>query len=217
MIPEKDRGAFGPGWRRYRYGPGVFKLDWALNAPIPWRDEGSRRAGTVHIGGSFEEIAASEHLANHGDHSDEPYIILTQPSIFDATRAPAGSHTAWAYCHVPHGSTVDMTLKMEARIEREAPGFGDCIIARHSMTASALEAYNANYVGGDINGGVQDIRQLFRRPVSVRNPYRTPLRGVYLCSSSTPPGGAVHGMCGYHAARAALEDLGTPAYNSENP
>lgn len=183
---------------RYRYGPGVFKMDWALSVPIPWRAAECARAGTIHLGGSLDEIAASE----RGAISPKPFILLTQPSLFDATRAPAGQHTAWAYCHVPHGSTVDMTEAIESQVERFAPGFRGCILARHSMGPAELERHNANLVGGDITGGAQDLWQLVLRPT--RMFYRTPLAGVYLCSSSTPPGGAVHGMCGYHAARMAL-------------
>lgn len=189
---------------RYRYGAAVFKMDWALNSPIPWKAQACRRTATVHLGGTFPEIAASEHAACTGQHAEAPYMILAQPSLYDATRAPAGQHTAWAYCHVPHGSTVDMTARLEAQIERFAPGFRDCILARSVMPPAALEQYNANYIGGDINGGVQDLWQLFTRPTVRFIPYATPIKGLYICSSSTPPGGGVHGMCGYWAARAAL-------------
>jgi phytoene dehydrogenase-like protein len=189
---------------RYRYGPGAFKMDWALEGPIPFKAAECTRAGTVHLGGGLEEIAASERAAWQGNPPEKPFVLLAQPSLFDSTRAPQGKHTAWAYCHVPNGSTVDMTERMESQIERFAPGFRERILARHVMTTTQLEQYNANYIGGDINGGVQDIRQLFARPTLRLVPYSTPVKSIYLCSSSTPPGGGVHGMCGYHAARAAL-------------
>lgn len=192
---------------RYRYGPAAYKIDWALDAPVPWKAEECLRAGTVHLGGTLEEIAASERASWRGAHADKPFVLVAQPSLFDATRAPAGKHTLWAYCHVPHGSTFDMTERVERQIERFAPGFGERVLARHVMPPAALERHNANLVGGDINGGAQDIRQLFTRPVLRFNPYRTPVKGLYICSSSTPPGGGVHGMCGYHAARSALKDI----------
>jgi phytoene dehydrogenase-like protein len=187
---------------KYRYGPGVFKIDWALSAPIPWKSPDCARAGTVHLGGTLDEIAASERTLAGPDPSERPFILVTQPSLFDPTRAPAGRHTAWAYCHVPHASTVDMTGRIEAQIERFAPGFSACVLARHSMSPAHLQGHNANLVGGDITGGAQDLLQFILRPT--RMLYGTPLDGVYLCSSSTPPGAAVHGMCGYHAAHAAL-------------
>ena len=190
--------------RRFRYGPGVFKLDWALDSPIPWTSPACSQAATLHLGGSLEEIAAAEAAVARGDHPDRPFIILAQQSLFDPTRAPAGKHTAWGYCHVPHGSTVDMTEPIEAQIERFAPGFRQRILARHSRNAVQLESYNPNYVGGDINSGIQDLRQIWTRPTPSLTPYATPVRSLYLCSSATPPGGGVHGMCGYHAARAAL-------------
>jgi phytoene dehydrogenase-like protein len=193
---------------RYRYGPGVFKLDWALDEPIPWRAEECTRAATVHLGATLEEIAASEAAPGRGRISERPFVLLAQQSLFDSTRAPAGRHTAWAYCHVPNGSTADMTEPIEAQVERFAPGFRDRILARASRGPADLERENPNYVGGDINGGLADLRQLFTRPVARRTPYSTPLPGVFLCSASTPPGGGVHGMCGYHAARAALRSLG---------
>jgi phytoene dehydrogenase-like protein len=192
---------------RYRYGPGSFKLDWALDAPILWRSPECSRAATVHLGGTLAEIAASEAAAWRGEVAEAPYVILTQPSLFDATRAPAGRHTAWAYCHVPNGSPADMTERIEAQVERFAPGFRERILARSALGPAELEAYNPNYAGGDINGGAAILSQLFTRPVASRPPYATPLPGVYLCSASTPPGGGVHGMCGYHAARTALRDL----------
>jgi phytoene dehydrogenase-like protein len=193
---------------RYRYGPGVFKLDWALDGPIPWTAPEAARAGTVHLGGTLPEIAASEAAVNRGEHPERPFVLLVQASTFDPTRAPAGRHSAWAYCHVPHGSTRDMTAEIEGQVERFAPGFTRLIAARSKMDSSEIERRNPNYVGGDINGGVQDLRQLFMRPVARANPYTTPLPGVFLCSSSTPPGGGVHGMCGYWAARAALARRG---------
>jgi phytoene dehydrogenase-like protein len=189
---------------RYRYGPGVFKLDWALDGPIPWRTAEVSRAGTVHLVGSLDEIAASEEAASSGEHAERPFVLLVQPSLFDPTRAPAGKHTAWAYCHVPNASSRDMTDAIEAQVERFAPGFKDLIAARSAMGPAEVERRNPNYVGGDINGGIQDLRQLFTRPVARPVPYSTPIAGLYICSSSTPPGGGVHGMCGYFAARAAL-------------
>jgi phytoene dehydrogenase-like protein len=186
----------------YRYGPGVFKVDWAMRAPIPWKAAACARAGTVHVGGSLDEIAASERALSGTTPSQRPFVLVVQPSLFDSTRAPAGQHTAWAYCHVPHASTADMTERIESQIERFAPGFGARILARHTMSPADLERHNANLIGGDITGGAQDLRQLVLRPT--RRFYGTPLQGVFLCSSSTPPGGAVHGMCGFHAAHAAL-------------
>ena len=197
-------GGYGRRLGRYRYGPGVFKLDWALEAPIPWSAAEVLRAGTVHLAGTLDEIVASEEAAVRGRHADRPFVLLVQPTLFDPTRAPDGRHTAWAYCHVPQGSTRDMTEAIESQVERFAPGFRDLILGRSVMDSAEVERRNPNYVGGDINGGVQDLRQLFTRPVPRLDPYSTPLRGLYLCSSSTPPGGGVHGMCGYHAARSAL-------------
>ena len=194
--------------RAYRHGPGAFKLDWALDRPIPWRAPACARAGTVHLGGTLDEISASEWGAWSGRPGGRPFVLLAQTSLFDETRAPPGKHTAWAYCHVPNGSTLDMTEQIEAQVERFAPGFRETILARHAFDPAAMEAHNRNVVGGDLNGGATDLGQLFFRPVRSLVPYRTPLRGVYLCSSSTPPGGGVHGMCGYSAARVALRDLG---------
>lgn len=191
----------------YRYGPGVFKMDFALDGPIPWEADDCTRAGTVHVGGTLDEIIAAERAAYDGRVPEKPFIILAQPSLFDPSRAPEGQHTVWTYCHVPNGSTADMTERIEAQIERFAPGFRQRIIGRHVYTPALLEMYNPNYIGGDINGGVQDLGQLFTRPVPSLTPYSTPAPGVYLCSSSTPPGGGVHGMCGSFAARAALRDL----------
>jgi phytoene dehydrogenase-like protein len=189
---------------RYRYGPGVFKVDLALDGPIPWKAEACQRAATVHVGGTLEELAASERAVWQGEHPEKLFILLAQHTLFDPTRAPAGKHTVWAYCHVPHGSTCDMTGRIEAQIERFAPGFRERILARHVHSAVAMEGYNPNYVGGDINGGVQDLRQHFARPALRWVPYTTPDKGIYICSSSTPPGGGVHGMCGYFAAQEAL-------------
>jgi len=195
-------------WRlsRYRYGPGVFKMDWALNAPVPWRARECDRAGTIHIGGTMGEIAESERAAWNGRDFERPYVLVVQPSRFDSSRAPAGKHTLWAYCHVPNGSKTDMRERIERQIERFAPGFRDCIDDRHAMFPADLERSNANLVGGDIAGGAADVAQLYTRPVASLHPYATPIDGVYLCSSSTPPGVGVHGMCGYYAARAALKD-----------
>jgi len=189
----------------YRYGPGIFKIDWALNDSIPWKAKECIFAGTVHVGGTLQEIAQSEREVWEGKHSERPFTLVAQPSLFDWTRAPDGKHTAWAYCHVPNGSTVDMTKQIESQIERFAPGFGDCILARSTRTAIQVEEYNPNCIGGDINGGVQDIHQFLKRPAAWFDPYSTPIKGLYICSSSTPPGGGVHGMCGYHAARSALK------------
>ncbi len=200
-------GAYRARLRRYRYGPGVFKMDFALDGPIPWAAEDCARAGTVHVGGALDEIIAAERAAYDGRVPEKPFIILAQPSLFDPSRAPEGQHTAWAYCHVPNGSTADMSERIEAQIERFAPGFRERIIGRHVYAPALLEMYNPNYIGGDINGGVQDLGQLFTRPVPSLTPYATPAPGVYLCSSSTPPGGGVHGMCGTFAARAALRDM----------
>jgi phytoene dehydrogenase-like protein len=191
--------------RRYRYGMGVFKLDWALEGPIPWKAAACARAATVHVGGTLDEIAESERAAWQGRHTERPFVLVAQPSLFDSTRAPAGKHTAWAYCHVPHGSNFDMSERIESQIERFAPGFRERILARSVLDPAGLERRNANLVGGDINGGVQDLRQLFFRPTW--RLYSTSSRGLYICSASTPPGGGVHGMCGYHAATRALRDL----------
>ena len=191
---------------KYRYGPGVFKLDYALSRPIPWQAEACSVAGTVHVCGSSAEVAGSEREVARGKPPEKPFVLVAQPSKFDFTRAPAGRHTAWAYCHVPNGSTFDMTERVENQLERFAPGFRDCVLARHAMNTAALEEKNSNLVGGDINGGAANLWQLLARPVLSPTPYRTPVPGLYLCSSSTPPGGGVHGMCGFHAAEAALRD-----------
>jgi phytoene dehydrogenase-like protein len=188
--------------QRFRYGPGVFKVDWALDGPIPWRAEACRRAGTVHVGGGFDDVVAAEDAVAAGQVAERPFLILAQPTVADPTRAPAGKHVGWAYCHVPNGSTVDMRERIEAQVERFAPGFTSRILARHVMGPADIERHNANNVGGDINGGIADLRQLFIRPTP--RLYATPNRQLYLCSASTPPGGGVHGMCGFYAARTAL-------------
>jgi phytoene dehydrogenase-like protein len=191
--------------RRYRHGPGAFKLDWALDGPIPWTAPETARAATVHLGGTFEEIAASEWGAWTGRAVERPFVLLAQHTVFDPSRAPEGKHTGWAYCHVPNGSREDMTERIEAQVERFAPGFRDLVLARSVTSPADFEARNRNLVGGDLSGGAMDLAQLLTRPVRRLNPYRTPLPGVYLCSSATPPGGGVHGMCGYSAARIALK------------
>lgn len=193
--------------KRYRYGMGVFKIDWALDAPIPFSADGCRRAGTLHLGNTIEEITDNERRTAHGEHVAKPFVLLAQPSVFDSTRAPAGKHTAWAYCHVPNGSKIDMTAAIENQVERFAPGFKDRILARNTMNTAQIEAYNPNYIGGDINGGIIDLGQLFTRPALRWSPYQTSTKNLYLCSSSTPPGGGVHGMCGYHAAKRALKEI----------
>lgn len=204
IAGDRFRESYKKKIRAVQYGPSVFKLDWALDAPIPWTAEGCRSASTIHVGGTFAEIAQSERDAWQNRMNDRPFLIVTQPSLFDDTRAPHGKHTAWAYCHVPHGSEEDMTDVIEEQIERFAPGFKKIILARSIMTPADVEAHNANNVGGDITGGVMNLRQLFKRPTSIFNPYNTPDPHLFLCSSSTPPGGGVHGMCGHHAALAAL-------------
>jgi len=191
--------------QRYRYGMGAFKMDWALSGPVPWKAAPCARAATVHLGGTLDEIALSERLAWRGEHAEKPFVLAVQPSLFDSSRAPAGRHTLWAYCHVPNGSAFDMSDRIEAQIERFAPGFRDLVIARSVMAPPDLERRNANLVGGDINGGAAILQQLFFRP-TVRL-YKTSAKGLYICSSSTPPGGGVHGMCGYFAARQALKKL----------
>jgi phytoene dehydrogenase-like protein len=191
---------------RYRYGPGAFKVDWALERPIPWKDLACARAGTVHLGGTIDEIAHAENCVWNAKPPERPFVLVAQQSLFDPSRAPRGKHTAWAYCHVPHGSNVDMLSRIETQVERFAPGFRDCVLSRHVLSPALLEQYNANYIGGDINGGVQDFRQLMTRPFVRWRPYRTAARLIYICSSSTPPGGGVHGMCGYFAAQTVLDD-----------
>ncbi len=191
---------------RFPHAPGVFKIDYALSGPVPWRAEECRQAGTLHLGATLAEIAAGEREVTRGRHPDKPFVLVAQQSLFDPTRAPQSRHTLWAYCHVPHGSDRDMTEAIERQIERFAPGFRDCVLARHSLGATDLERSNPNLVGGDINGGSSNLWRLLARPILSPTPYRTPVSEFYLCSSSTPPGGGVHGMCGYHAARAALRD-----------
>ncbi len=198
---------------RYRYGMGTFKVDWALDAPVPWRDARVAQAATVHLGGTLQEIASSERDAWAGCVAEHPFVLLVQPSLFDDSRAPAGKHTLWAYCHLPHASAVDMRPAIEKQIERFAPGFRDRVLAHHVMTPADLERRNPNLVGGDIGMGITDLRQLFLRPT--RRWYRTPRRGLYICSASTPPGVGVHGMCGYHAARCALKDWFPEMLNAE--
>jgi phytoene dehydrogenase-like protein len=192
---------------KFQYGPGAHKVDWALSGPIPWKSPSVGRAGTVHLGGTFNELADAERAPWEGRHSERPYVLLVQASLFDPTRAPAGKHTAWAYCHVPNGSTLDVTVHIESQVERFAPGFKDLILAKRVTSTADLERHNPNLVGGDITGGAQMLRQVLARPIVSLNPYRTPMKGVYLCSASTPPGAGVHGMSGYHAARTAIKDL----------
>lgn len=206
MAADELPGRFVAALRRYRYGPGVWKIDWALSEPVPWSSDAARRAGTVHVGGTFEEIAASEREVAGGRHPEQPFVLVAQQSLFDE-RAPGGGHTLWGYCHVPNGSDVDMTQRIEAQIERFAPGFKDVVLDRHATGPAAMERYNANYVGGDINGGMQTLRQFFARPVARWDPYSTPNDRLFICSSSTPPGGGVHGMCGYNAAHVAVKRL----------
>lgn len=196
---------YGKKLQRFRHGPGVFKMDWALDGPVPWADPDCGRAGTVHVGGTLAEMVESERAPWENKVPERPYVLVGQQSACDPARAPEGKHTLWAYCHVPHGSTVDMTDRVESQIERFAPGFRDLILARATMAPKELESYNAAYIGGDITGGVQDLRQTFARPVARLNPYTTPNDKLYLCSASTPPGGGVHGMCGHYGAMAALK------------
>ena len=191
---------------RFRYGPGAFKVDWALDGPIPWTAPECARAGTVHLGGTLDEIVAAEAAPWEGKVPEKPFVLLAQPTLFDPTRAPPGKHTAWAYCHVPHGATTDVTHRIEAQVERFAPGFRDLVLARSVMPPAELERRNANLIGGDIGGGAMTLRQLIFRPTVRLDPHRTPVKGLYVCSSATPPGGGVHGMCGHLAARAALHD-----------
>ena len=202
-LPARYRQAL----ERYRYGAAAFKLDWALDGPVPWAAPACARAATVHLAGTLEEVVASEAAHARGEVHERPFVLFVQPTLFDPTRAPAGRHTAWAYCHVPNGCRLDLTERIERQVERFAPGFRDRILARSAITPAQFEERNANLIGGDINGGMMDLRQVVRRPVLSPTPYRTPVRGVYLCSASTPPGGGVHGMGGYHAAQLALRDL----------
>jgi phytoene dehydrogenase-like protein len=207
-LPRRPRQAL----QRFRYGTAAYKVDWALDGPIPWANSACARAGTVHVGGTLEEIAAGERIVADGGTPEAPFVLLAQHSVFDTTRAPEGCHTVWAYCHVPNGSTVDMTGRIEAQIERFAPGFGRRILDRAVSSPAELERQNANLVGGDINGGAQDLAQMLARPLVSPRPYRLTRGGgdgsaaFYMCSSSTPPGGGVHGMCGWHAAHTVLHD-----------
>lgn len=191
--------------QRFKHGAGAFKMDWALSEQTPWRDGASALAGTVHVGGTLDEIATSERAVAEGRHADKPFVLTVQATPFDSTRAPASKHTLWGYCHVPNGSATNMQERMESQIERFAPGFRDCIIARHTLTPAALEQGNANLIGGDIGGGAGNLLQIIGRPLLARDPYATAVEGVYLCSSSTPPGIGVHGMSGFHAAISALK------------
>jgi phytoene dehydrogenase-like protein len=193
--------------QKHCYGSGVFKVDWALDGPIPWRDPQCSNAGTLHLGGTLDEIAAAELDVWRGVLPEKPFVLIAQPSLFDSSRAPEGMHTAWGYCHVPNGCTVDMSMRIEDQVERFAPGFRSRVLARHTMSPSEMEAYNANYIGGDIAGGVQSFRQLFVRPLGRWGAYSTPQKGLYICSSSMPPGGGVHGMCGHLAAQLALKEV----------
>lgn len=202
-LPDRYRRRL----ERFRRGPGVWKVDWALDGPVPWTHPDLHRTATVHLGGTLDETVAAEDDVVAGRDSERPYVLYVQTSQFDRTRAPHGGETGWAYCHVPNGSTFDMTERIEAQVERFAPGFRDRIVERHVMGPAAMQAHNANYLGGDINGGLANLRQFVARPTMSLHPWRTPMPGVYLCSSSTPPGGGVHGMCGLHAARTALGDL----------
>ena len=189
---------------KFRHGPGVFKVDWALAGPIPWRNPECRLAGTVHLGGTLDEVSETERAPFENRLAERPFVLLVQPSPFDPSRAPDGQHTAWGYCHVPNGCAEDFTERIEAQVERFAPGFRDLVLERHASGPAAMERYNPNYIGGDISGGIADLRQLFTRPVARWNPYTTPDPGIFFCSSSTPPGGGVHGMCGWFAAQAVL-------------
>ena len=207
ICGERLPSRFRQKLERFRHGPGTFKLDWALDGPIPWRAEECRRAATVHLGGTLEEIAAGERTVWRGEHPESPYVLVAQQSLFDPSRAPTGKDTGWAYCHVPSGSTADMTGAIERQIERFAPGFRGQILARSVRTPLEFERYNANYLGGDIGGGVMDVWQLYTRPTWRLVPYSTPNKTIFLCSSSTPPGAGVHGMCGYFAAQAALRTV----------
>jgi phytoene dehydrogenase-like protein len=207
LAGDRLSGLYARQLRSYHYGPGVFKMDLALDSPVPWANPELRQAGTVHLGGTLSELVAGERAVAHGRPTQRPFVLLSQPSLFDDTRAPAGQHVVWAYCHVPNGSSADMTDAILGQVERFAPGFRDRVIGSATMGPAELESYNANYVGGDINGGLQDLRQLWTRPAIRLDPYSTPDPGIFLCSSSTPPGGGVHGLCGYHAARSALRGI----------
>jgi phytoene dehydrogenase-like protein len=203
IMGDRFSGRVASKLRGYPYGPGVFKVDWALDGPIPWKAKECLDAATVHVGGTFDEIAAAESAPWRDEHAERPFVLVTQPTVVDRSRAPAGKHTAWGYCHVPNGSTFDMTARIEAQVERFAPGFRDVILARAIRSPSTIEDDNANLVGGDVSGGSNDLWNLIFRPTWRR--YATPVPGVFLCSAATPPGGGVHGMCGYHAAHAAFD------------
>ena len=207
IVGDRFSSSYRGALESYRYGPGACKVDWALSEPVPWSDPACADAGTVHLGGTLDEIVVSEAAPWNGEHAETPFVLVAQPSLFDPARAPEGKHTLWGYCHVPNGSDVDMRERIEAQLERFAPGFRDCIIERRVTKASQLPLGNANLVGGDIGGGANTLRQLFFRPAIRRDPYSTSVKGLYLCSSSTPPGGGVHGMCGMYAARRALSKL----------
>ncbi len=202
LLPENYRKRL----ENHRYGPGVFKMDWVLDTPVPWRAVDCMKAATVHIGGTFEEIAAAENEVRHGENPEYPFVLLGQPSLFDTSRAPEGKQTVWAYCHVPNSSTFDMSERIENQIERFAPGFRSCIKSRSIMNPAALEMEDANYIGGDIAGGVTNLFSILFKPMARWKPYAIPLKGVYVCSSSMPPGAGVHGMCGYHAAKMAIKE-----------
>jgi phytoene dehydrogenase-like protein len=207
LAGDRFSSSYRGALERYRPGPGICKVDWALSGPVPWRNRECADAGTLHLGGTLDELTASEAAPWNGEHSEKPFVLAAQPSLFDPSRAPLGKHTLWGYCHVPNGSDVDMSERIERQIERFAPGFRDCILARHVTRATELHLGNANLFGGDIAGGANTLKQLFFRPAVKRHPYATSVKGMYLCSSFTPPGGGVHGMCGVYAARAALRDL----------
>ena len=207
IAGDKLSGGYRRALEGYRYGAAAFKVDWALDGPVPWTAPECARAATVHLGGTLEEVAASEAAHPRGTVHERPFVLFVQPTLFDGSRAPAGKHTAWAYCHVPNGYALDVSDRIERQVERFAPGFRERILARSVLNPADFERRNANLIGGDINGGMMNLRQIFARPVARPTPYRTPLRGVYLCSASTPPGGGVHGMCGHHAARAALAEV----------
>jgi phytoene dehydrogenase-like protein len=207
IAGDRLTSRYRSGLKRFRYGPGVFKMDWALSGPVPWRDAECGRAATVHLWGDLEQVARAEALVHRGAVDATPFVILVQPSLFDPSRAPPDRHTLWAYCHVPPGSDRNLSDAIEGQIERFAPGFRDLVLARRSFTAPELERYNANYVGGDIAGGMSDLGQLFFRPVAKLDPYATSAPDLFLCSSSTPPGGGVHGMCGYWAAQSVLRNV----------
>src|SRR5690606_29323084 len=207
ICGDRISGLYRWQLKRHRYGMGVFKVDWALSEPAPFLAEAARNAGTVHLGGTFGEVADSEQRIWKGGHPEKPFVLYAQQSVFDASRAPSGRHTGWAYCHVPNGSAKDMAVAITNQVERFAPGIRDTILATHTFNAAEMEGYNPNYIGGDINGGVVNLAQLFNRPALRSSPYRTSAKGIYICSASTPPGGGVHGMCGYHAAKQALKDI----------